>query len=103
MVYRRPLAFELFIHDIPFEREMDILLNNKEVKAGKMNADFFVDGKVLVELKSICQLDGVSLTLIRNQLEAHNLEVGLILNFGAEKLECRIVFNKKIQNQTQNT
>lgn len=33
MVYRRPLAFELFIRDIPFEREMDILLNNNEVKA----------------------------------------------------------------------
>lgn len=101
MVYRRPLAFELFIRDIPFEREMDILLNNNEVKAGKMNADFFVDGKVLVELKSTWQLDGAPLTLIRNQLEAHNLEVGLILNFGAEKLEYRIVTNTKYQKANE--
>ena len=97
MVYRRPLAFELFIHDIPFEREMDILLNNIEVKAGKMNADFFVDGKVLVELKSILQLDQVSPIRTMNYLEANNLEVGLILNFGAKQLEYRIVTNTKYQ------
>lgn len=97
MVYKRPLAFELFICDIPFEREMDILLNNNEVKAGKMNADFFVDGKVLIELKSTMQLDGSPLTLAKNLLEAHNLEVGLILNFGAGQLEYRIVTNTKYQ------
>ena len=62
-----------------------------------MNADFFVDGKLLVELKSTMQLDQVSTTLTMSQLEAHNLEVGLILNFGAEQLEYRIVTNTKYQ------
>jgi GxxExxY protein len=97
MVYKRPLAFELFIRDIPFEREMDILLNNNEEQSGKMSADFFVDGKVLVELKSTMQLDGASLNPIKNLLEAHNLELGLILNFGTEQLEYRIVTNTKYQ------
>jgi len=97
MVYRRPLAFELFIRDIPFEREMDILLNYNQVKAGKISADFFVDGKVLVELESTMQLDGAPLNPIRNLLEAHNLEVGMILNFGDEQLEYRIITNTKYQ------
>jgi GxxExxY protein len=91
MVYKRPLAFELFIRDIPFEREMDILLNNNDRQPGKMSADFLVDGKIMVELKSTMQLDGMSLTFLNDQLENHNIELGLILNFGAEKLEYRIV------------
>lgn len=41
MVYKRPLAFELFIRDIPVKREIDILLNNNEIQAEKMSADFF--------------------------------------------------------------
>jgi GxxExxY protein len=98
MVYKRPLAFELFIRDIPFEREMDILLNNNEEQSGKMSADFFVDGKVLVELKSTVQLDGAPLNPIINLLETHNMELGLILNFGAERLEYKIVTNTKYQN-----
>lgn len=93
MVYRRPLAFELFMRDIPFEREMAILHSNNEVKTEKMSADFFIDGKVLVELKSTMQLDQVSPTHTISQLEALNLEVGLILNFGAEQLEYRILTN----------
>lgn len=97
MVYRRPLAFELFIRDIPFERDMDIIMNNNEMQPGKMSADFLVDGKILVELKSTIQLDATSLTFVEEQLENHNMELGLILNFGAERLEYRIVTNTKYQ------
>ena len=98
MVYKRPLAFELFIRDIPFEREMDILLNNNERQSEKMCADFLVDGKILVELKSTMQLDATSLTFVKEQLGNHNMELGLILNFGSETLEYTIIENT--QNDT---
>jgi GxxExxY protein len=102
MVYKRPLAFELFIRDIPFEREMDILLNNNDRQHGKMNADFLVDEKIMVELKSTMQLDGMSLTFVKEQLEDRNLELGLVLNFGVETLEYRKIFNNKFQPQLHN-
>jgi GxxExxY protein len=100
MVYKRPLAFELFIREIPFEREMDILLNNNDRQPGKMSADFLVDGKIMVELKSTMQRDGISSSLEKEKLEAHEMELGLILNFGAEKLEYRIVKCNKSQGFT---
>ena len=63
--------------------------------------DFLVEGVVSVELKAIIQLDDVHLAQAINYLEAFDLEVGLLINFGAKSLEFKRVTNKTFKQQNQ--
>jgi len=51
--------------------------------------DFFVADKVLVELKALIKLEDVHLAQGLNYLEAFQLDVGLLINFGARSLEFK--------------
>jgi GxxExxY protein len=42
-------------------------------------------------------LENVHLAQAINYLEAYNLEVGLLLNFGAQSLELKRLMNKKFK------
>ena len=49
---------------------------------GTRRVDFFVEGKVMVELKAVIQLEDVHLAQAINYLEAYGLDIGLLINFG---------------------
>lgn len=57
--------------------------------------DFFVEDKIMVELKAVSRLEEVHLAQAINYLEAYNMEIGLLLNFGAKSLEFRRLINSK--------
>ena len=97
IIYKRPLAVEFFFQDVPFEKEFEIL-HNKEGQVGKRQVDFFVDGIVMVELKSTIQLEDEHVNQTTNYLEANNLEVGLLINFGNKSLDFKQIINKKYQS-----
>ena len=88
VVYKRPMACEFLFRNIAFEREDNIIWNNGEQKA-KDEADFLVDGKVMVELMSIVQFEEAQLTRTIEYLEASNLEVGLLIYFGGDKIDYK--------------
>ena len=74
---------------------MAIYYRGQEI--GKRRVDFLVEGCVIVELKALLQLEDVHYAQARNYLEAYNLEVGLLLNFGAMSLEFKRMFNQVVQ------
>lgn len=88
VVYKRPMACEFLFRNIAFEKEDDIIWSTGEQKA-KDEADFLVDGKVMVELKSIVQFEEEHLTRTIECLQASNLEVGLLINFGGDKIDYK--------------
>ena len=53
--------------------------------------DFFVEEKVMVEIKALIQLEDVHLAQAINYLEAYGLEVGLLLNFGTRSLQFNVL------------
>jgi len=55
--------------------------------------DFFVEDKIMVELKSITKLEDVHLAQAMNYCQAYNLPFGLLINFGAKSLEFKRVYN----------
>ena len=57
--------------------------------------DFFVEDKIMVELKAIITLNESNINQCRNYLEAYSLPVGLLINFGANSLEYKRVYNTK--------
>jgi GxxExxY protein len=64
-------------------------------EVGTRRADFLVEGKLLLELKALSKLEDVHLAQGLNYLEAYNLEIGLLLNFGSKKLEFKRLTNER--------
>ena len=88
VIYQRALAWELSNAGLSFSREIeqDIFYKELQEPIGTRRADFVVEGKVLVELKAIIELEDVHLAQILNYLKAYKLEVGLLINFGSKSL-----------------
>lgn len=88
VIYQRALAWEMRQRNLEFAREIeqDIYYKDLPEPIGTRRADFVVEGKVLVELKAIIQLEDVHLAQALNYLKAYKLEVGLLINFGSKSL-----------------
>lgn len=88
VIYQRALAWEFSQAGLAYEREIeqDIYYKGLSEPIGTRRADFVVEGKILVELKAIIQLEDVHLAQILNYLKAYRLEVGLLINFGSKSL-----------------
>lgn len=98
VIYQRALAYEMRQAGLEFAREIeqDIFYKELTEPIGTRRADFVVDGKVLVELKAIIQLEDVHMAQALNYLKAYKLEVGLLINFGAKSLEFkRLILTQK--------
>ncbi|MBS1752716.1 MAG: GxxExxY protein [Bacteroidetes bacterium] len=93
VIYQRALAYEMSNAGLAFAREIeqDIFYKELPEPIGTRRADFVVEGKVLVELKAIIQLEDVHLAQILNYLKAYRLEVGLLINFGSKSLTFKRV------------
>jgi GxxExxY protein len=59
--------------------------------------DFLIEGKICVELKALSKLEDVHLAQAKNYLEAFNLEIGLLINFGTNSLEWKRIYNNKFK------
>jgi len=70
----------------------------KGYEIGTRRVDFFVEDKIMVELKALILLEDVHLAQGKNYLEAYNMEVGLLINFGAKSLEFKRLFNRLNQD-----
>jgi len=88
VIYQRALAWELSQAGLSFAREIeqDIFYKKLIEPVGTRRADFVVEGKVLVELKALVELEDVHLAQVLNYLKAYKLEVGLLINFGSKSL-----------------
>ena len=86
-VYEEALAHEFTLRKIPFARQVDLKVAYKEIIAGDFRADFFVDGKVVVEIKAIKVLTGSDESQLLNYLRGTGYKVGLLINFGARSLQ----------------
>lgn len=96
--YQRALDIEMVRKGLHASREHEMDIFYKGIKIGNRRVDFFVEGKVMVEIKAVVQLEDVHLAQAINYLEAYNLEVGLLLNFGNRSLQYKRVM-KPLRNR----
>jgi GxxExxY protein len=91
VIYQRALSWEFSKAGLSFAREIEQDIYYKELlePIGTRRADFVVEGKILVEIKAIIQLEDVHLAQILNYLKAYKLEVGLLINFGSKNLSFK--------------
>lgn len=91
VIYQRALAYEMSLRNLEFAREIEQEIFYKELEEpiGTRRADFVVEGKILVELKAVKEIEDVHLAQALNYLKAYRLEVGLLINFGSKSLTFR--------------
>ena len=97
VIYQRALAIEMDKQGLSFKREleMDIYYDNQHI--GTRRVDFFVEDKIMVELKALVNLEQVHLAQALNYLEAYKIEIGLLINFGSPSLQFkRLTIEQKL-------
>ncbi len=99
VIYQRSLELEMALEGIKFEREKEMVIYYREIEVGTRRVDFFVENLIMVELKAIIELEDVHLSQGINYLEAYNVEVGLLLNFGSKSLTVKRLLNKKFKQK----
>jgi GxxExxY protein len=92
VIYQRCLAIEFDKANLLYGREVDQEIFYKEFKVGSRRADFIVENKLMVELKTLIKLEDVHLAQAKNYLKAYGLEGGLLINFGGKSLEYKRVY-----------
>ena len=97
VVYQRSLAIEMDKAGLVFGREIEMPLFYKGVDVGSRRVDFLVADAVLVELKALHEITPTHHAQIINYLEAYQLEVGLLINFGERSLR----FKRFIKSQSR--
>ncbi len=94
VIYQRCMAIEMEKQGLYFEREKEMTIFYEGIRVGKRRVDFFVESKIMVELKALITLEDAHLAQAINYLEAYNMEVGLLINFGSRSLVFKRVQNK---------
>ena len=97
VIYQRALEIEMNLAGIDAKREFEMPIYYRDYKIGTRRVDFLVAGTVSVELKAVTKLEDVHFTQAINYLEAYNLEIGLLINFGEPSLVVKRLTNKKIK------
>jgi len=90
-IYQKALALEFIKAELRFERELLVEIFYKDYvdPIGIRRVDFLVEGLVLVELKALSALDDVHINQVLNYLRVYKIEIGLLMNFGENRLNVK--------------
>ena len=97
VIYQRSLEREFHLSGIKALREFEMNVRYKDIIAGTRRVDFFIENVISLEIKAVSMMESVHLAQAINYLEAYNLEIGLLINFGAKSLEYRRLINPKFK------
>ena len=100
-VYQRAMVVECNLRDVETDPEIELPIFYKNIKVGSRRADLLIKKKVIVELKAVIELNDIHLAQAINYLEAFNLEVGLLINFGNKSLQYKRIIDPRLLKQNQ--
>ena len=88
-VYENALLIELHNRGLKAANQIPIKVMYKETSVGEYVADIHVEEKVIVELKTVKNLDRNHEAQLLNYLKATGIQVGLLVNFKNPKVEIK--------------
>ena len=92
-VYQNALMIALHEKGLHAEASYPIAVSFHEHVVGNFIADILVEGKIILELKSVSELTTVHQAQLINYLKATGIQVGLLINFGNPKLDFKRLHN----------
>jgi len=87
--YENALAVELRLRGIPFEQQPQFDVMYKNVPVGLFVPDLIVQGRIIVDTKTIDRIGDHERGQMLNYLALTGLRVGLTINFKRAKLEWK--------------
>lgn len=94
IVYKDALEYEFNKNNIPYEREKEYMVHYKNIiLPHKFYADFVVFDKIILEVKCMNGIIDEHIAQTLNYLNVSNNRLGLIVNFGKEKLQSKRIIN----------
>ena len=94
-VYEEVFCLELEKRKIPFKRQQPIDIFYKEHRIEKaFICDIFVDETIIIELKSVEQLQPVHFKQLGTYLKLTGIRLGLLMNFNETEIKVKRVANK---------
>jgi GxxExxY protein len=92
-VYENALFYEVSKSGLKVQQQYPINVFYENLVVGEYFADLLVEDEVVVELKAVKSLEPIHFAQCMNYLKATGKKVGLLINFGASKVEIRRVVN----------
>lgn len=95
-VYQEALEIELSKRKMPYTPQKKLPINYKGHRLKRAYVpDYIAFEKIVIEIKAISTLSSLEESQLLNYLKASNLQVGLLLNFGAESLQWKRMVQSK--------
>ena len=91
-IYRKALVLDLHAKGLHASAEVEVPIHYLGMFLGRHRLDLVVAARAVVELKAVAKLDAVHFAQVRSYLAASNLPVGLLVNFGGARVECRRIY-----------
>ena len=85
-VYENALCLELDRVGVNYDRQQKIRVKYKGWLVGDYVADLIIERCLLVELKAVSRLNSAHEAQLMNYLRATGLSVGLLINFGTNRV-----------------
>jgi len=95
VIYQRCLAIEFEKQGLVFQREQEQTVYYEDKEVGIRRADFIVEGKIVVEIKALVNLENVHIAQAKNYTVAYDFPLGLLINFGSQSMQHKLLFNPK--------
>lgn len=89
IIYQKALEIELKKQGISLIREVRKVVKYENTIVGNYIPDFVVNDQVVVEIKAMISLPDKAERQLFDYLKAIGYKVGLLINFGASKLEVK--------------
>jgi GxxExxY protein len=88
-IYRRALLIELEQNQLSTEVEKEIPVYYCDKDVGRHRLDLLVEGRVIIELKTVETLSRAHYAQVRSYLKATNLDTALLVNFNDQRVDFR--------------
>jgi GxxExxY protein len=99
-IYEEALAVEFALSGIQFVRQYTVPLFYRDHQIGEHRLDFLVEGKIVVELKAVSQLEDIHFAIGRSYLKAISLEDGLLFNFATIPLTIKRFCRERVKSES---
>ncbi len=93
-VYEKALTISLKKKKITVETQIPIKIIFEGEVVGDYICDMLIDNLIIVEVKAVKNLSQIHVAQLINYLRGANKKLGLLINFGSDKLEYKRVLNK---------
>lgn len=95
--YQRAIARALEKKGIKFQGQLMVPLDYDDTSIGRFFLDFCIEERLILEIKSAPKLYARDQKQILSYLQRHNIKLGILVNFGRQKLEIKRILRGSIR------